>query len=708
MKIRLRWILIVVLVLTAMTGCRTIFGRGRGPIQQFAFFPENNPDLDMVVMGSINEQRDPKQIELVVPPGTDMTRLVATFIVNADGAVSVLSAGRVIPQQNSMTPNDFTRPVQYSIQVAGDPEPWLYSVSVREADTNARLSSVQVADAVSFSPRFDRETREYRAEVLYGSRSARIDVQAESRFARRVIVDGNEVPGNSARVTVPFENVDSREVFIDAVAEDGVTRETYRVTLVRAAPDGNPALSSIAVAGGTLSPAFESNRLHYMTEVPFETADLRIAVQAQSRFTGATIESATPGTTLNVTGDPTASQGATIAFRDTDRLVLAIATSAEDGTQLRYTVDVRRAAPPVVVAPAEPAAHAPLPAPEPDPEPEPSPEPPPAPEPEPEPEPAPEPQPDPEPEPTPAPEPTPEPEPEQVAPSEPEPAPEPEPDPTPTPDPTPAPEPVPAPAPQPEPTLPAERLTETRVTVAARSIAVASSDWSTLRTAGDDVSNEATITLRQYRGTAVYGTHRTPVTVQRRGNNPVVLSLDWRSENISLPEDSLVEVEVAIPTTRGRILYYTEAVRVAGAVEVAVPFFRLGTDSHVTWPAIGTMVPVTGFFSLIPPGQIARAGVEELPRDTRAPAGAVITIRDARNGSELFRGNVLSSSGIRAGQTLSFDREIRLEEGRTVQWNFEVRTQDGRGWRQTGETTVWTTRLTPTGDFAPAQLFRIE
>lgn len=691
MKIRLRWILIVVLVLTAMTGCRTFFGRGRGPIQQFAFFPENNPGLDVVVMGSINEQRDPKQIELVVPPGTDMTRLVATFIVNADAAVSVLSAGRVVPQQNSMTPNDFTRPVQYSVQVAGDPEPWLYSVSVREADTNARLSSVQVADAVSFSPRFDRETREYRAEVLFGNRSARIDVQAESRFARRVIVDGNEVSGNSARVTVPFEDVDSREVFIDAVAEDGVTRETYRVTLVRAAPDGNPALSSLTIAGGTLSPAFESSRLHYVTEVPFETADLRIAVQAQSRFTGATIEPATPGTTLNVTGDPTASQGATVAFRDTDRLVLAIATSAEDGTQLRYTVDVRRAAPTIAATPGEPAPEPPpAPAPEPEPEPEPQPSP--------VPEPAPEPQPDPEPEPTPEPD----------APSEPEPAPEPEPDPTPTPDPTPAPDPVPAPAPQPEPTQPAERLTETRVAVAARSVAVSSSDWSTLRSAGDDVSTEATITLRQYRGNTVYGTYRTPVTVQRRGNNPVVLSLDWRSEPLSLPEGSVVEVAVAVPTTRGRILYYTEAVRVAGAVEVAVPFFRLGTDSRVAWPAVGTMVPVTGFFSLIPPGQIARAGVEELPRDTRAQAGAILTIRDAGNGSELFQGNVLSSPGLRAGQLLSFDREIRLEEGRTVRWNFEVRTQDGRGWRQTGETTIWTTRLTPTGDFSPAQLFRIE
>lgn len=206
------------------------------------------------------------------------------------------------------------------IEAPGDPEPWLYSVGVREGDTNARLASLQVADAVSFSPRFDAGVRDYTAEVLFSSRSVRIDVQAASRFLQCVVVDGNTVTGNSGRVS----------------------------------------------------------------------------------------------------GDPTSSQGAAVEFRDTERLVPVVATRAEDGTQLRYTIDVRRAAPPVAVAPVVPAAPVPTP------------------------------------EPAPAPQPTP------------------EPDPTPEPAPTPTPDPVPAPQPEPEP--PAEQITVARVSIAAQSVVVASTD----------------------------------------------------------------------------------------------------------------------------------------------------------------------------------------------------------------------------------------
>ncbi len=247
-----------------------------------------------------------------------------------------------------------------------------------------------------------------------------------------------------------------------------------------------------------------------------------------------------------------------------------------------------------------------------------------------------------------------------------------------------------------------------QLAVAARSVAVDRGDWSALSSARDEIGNEAVVTVRQYRGDGVYVTQRAPATVQRRGNNPAVVSFDWRSARLSVPEGGLVEVEVTIPTTAGRVLSYTEVVSAAGTVTVSVPFLRLGDASRVAWPAVGTLVPVTGFFSLLPPGQISRAGVEELPRQVGAPQGAVLTVRDANSGAQLVRETVWSTPGIRAGQQLSFDREVVLDEGRAVTYTFEVRTADGRGWRRSGETTVWTTQLAPDGGFAPAVLFVME
>ena len=65
----------------------------------------------------------------------------------------MITFGRPVVRQNSVTPNDFTLPVLYSLLVPGDNEPSLYRVTVREGDTSARLAALRVADAVSFSPR---------------------------------------------------------------------------------------------------------------------------------------------------------------------------------------------------------------------------------------------------------------------------------------------------------------------------------------------------------------------------------------------------------------------------------------------------------------------------------------------------------------------------------------------------------------------------
>lgn len=646
-------ICIAAVLVTAVTGCRTLFGRGRGPIETIAFLPQHNPGLTATVEGAINERPEPKEVVMVVPPGTDVRALVATITLNTEATVTVISSGEQIVQRNSQTPNDFTLPVIYSVEVPGDDEPWLYRVTVREADVNARLSALTVEGAVQFEPRFRPDLHRYVAEVPYSSRTVRLVVRAESPYLQRIAVDGTIIRGAGGSASVDFESGDVREVQLETVAEDGVSRELYHVTLQRAAPDSNPALSSLTLADATLSPVFDRNRLHYSGEVPHSARQITVAAQPESRYATVTIEPAAGFGPISISGDPVGSRGAGIAFRDTDRLQLVVVVRAEDGTSLRYTLDVRRAAPTVSQA---------------------------------------------------------------AAPTQ-----------TPTPTPTDAPIPAPAPdatrdaapdaegAPLQPPQPAATRAQPVSMDLTVRSVSVQLERTVAQALGGAEIANAAEIRVRRYRTEEVLVFDEPRLGVQRRGNAPPALAFDWRAPRLSMADDAWLEIEVAVPTAAGSYLRYSRALPVADGVTVLdVPFYLLSGTPRTAWPAPGAEVPVDGRFTMVPPGQLGHraivggGAIEVLPRDGSAASGAWLTVWDARDGEELYQGQVWSGRGVRAGRAQSFDRPIALPEGREVHYRFEVRGPDGRGWRSEALTLVRTSRITPDGGFEPALLFAME
>jgi len=226
------------------------------------------------------------------------------------------------------------------------------------------------------------------------------------------------------------------------------------------------------------------------------------------------------------------------------------------------------------------------------------------------------------------------------------------------------------------------------------------------------IAPEGQVTLRRYRSETILAQDSFGVNVQRRGNNPPVLSFTWNSPGFRVRSTELVEVEIRIPTGNGNYLHYTEAFPPTNALTMAPPFFLFSNNPRVSWPAPGSSVAVDAEYSLIPPGQIGRGqeGIEELPRGAAGAqqAGAQLTVQDVASGAQLFSGPVRSGAGIQAGRRLNFDREIQLTEGRNVQYEFVVRGADGRGWRTAGFTTVWTTRVAYEGGYRPALLFVLE
>ncbi len=338
----------VILILAALSGCRTLFGRGHGPVDSFAFLPEYNPGLARPVTGQINERSDPKLIEAVVPPGTDTSNLVATFSLNTEASIRVISSGATVVQQNNQTPNNFQSPVLYSIKVPKDDEPWLYRVVVREAERNALLGQLRVADGTPLDPPFNPNTTSYTTTVPYASTQVTIEAAAQSAHLQGMSIGAREVRGSRASVAVPFTGTDRLTVPIQTTAEDQTSTAQYSITIVRGAPDTNSTLGSLGIRDAGLTPLFTPNRLSYSAQVPYSAKSLQVRAVPQSRY--ATVSFATPTprsglASIPAQGDPRTGNGARIDFSRTDHLTLVVIVTAQDGSASQYSVNITRAAP---------------------------------------------------------------------------------------------------------------------------------------------------------------------------------------------------------------------------------------------------------------------------------------------------------------------------------------------------------------------------
>ena len=339
-------LLAAAVLLAGFSGCRSMFGRGKGPIESFVFLAARNPELPQNVAGVIVERPDPKEIILVVPPGTFVRSLIATISLNTEAAITVISSGSPVVQENGVTPNDFSTPVLYSVQVPGDKKPWEYRVSVREAETDARLASLGFPDGHKLEPGFSPTATSYSVEVPYATTSVKVEARAQSRYLKSITIDGRSNPGAAANLAVDFASGQERTLGIETLAEDGVSAERYSLTIRRGEPDRNAALASLEVKGGTLSPAFSPGRFLYRTEVPFDTRQLVVAAPPQSKFARVVLQDAQAGAVaLKAAGEPGAAAGATVEFAAGERLQLIVQVTAQDGGIQEYRVDVVRAAP---------------------------------------------------------------------------------------------------------------------------------------------------------------------------------------------------------------------------------------------------------------------------------------------------------------------------------------------------------------------------
>jgi hypothetical protein len=340
------------LMLAGLGGCVTFAGRGKGPVDSFLLLSASNPGLTQNVQGTINELADPKDVELVIPPGTDRSTLIATLSLSTEAVISVVSSGTRVLQQNGVTANDFSAPVMYSIEVSGQKEPWRYRVVVREAEASAGLAQISLPSGAVIQPAFSPAVTRYAIQVPFATRTLHIEARAQSRTVKSISIAGVEYQGAAASASVGFATGQKETIVIETLAEDGVTRQKYTFLLSRAAPDSNAALDALDIQGASLAPLFTPSRFTYVVSVPFETRQLVVRARPQSPY--AVLAIGVPGQTASqegggavgaFRGNVSDKNGAVLDFASGARFPFIVTVTAQDGSAQQYAVEIVRAEP---------------------------------------------------------------------------------------------------------------------------------------------------------------------------------------------------------------------------------------------------------------------------------------------------------------------------------------------------------------------------
>lgn len=127
---------------TVFVGCNNPAGGGQKLSQEkkltgFKFEKANNPGLANDVAGSVDEIS--KTVSVIVPNGTDITKLKASFVVSSKARASV----KKVAQESGKTENNFSSLVHYMI-IAEDGSTETYRVHVEVAPAAGQFSGNKI------------------------------------------------------------------------------------------------------------------------------------------------------------------------------------------------------------------------------------------------------------------------------------------------------------------------------------------------------------------------------------------------------------------------------------------------------------------------------------------------------------------------------------------------------------------------------------
>jgi len=175
---------------------------------------------------------------------------------------------------------------------------------------NANLSALSVNTGI-LSPAFNANTVSYTANVIYGETS--ITVSATPADANATVTGTGSYP----------LTVGNNTINVVVTAQDGTTKKTYTITMVRHSPSNIANLSALSVNRGNLSPAFNANTVSYNVSVANSVTSITV--------------SATPAD-ANATVTGTGSHSLNVG----SNTINVVVTAQDETTQKTYTIIVVR------------------------------------------------------------------------------------------------------------------------------------------------------------------------------------------------------------------------------------------------------------------------------------------------------------------------------------------------------------------------------
>ncbi len=212
-----------------------------------------------------------------------------------------------------------------------------YTLVVARASANISAEAELLALSIStgiLAPAFSSAVTSYATTVGNAVSSVTLGCTASPNAS--IQVNGSTVSNGGSSGALAL-NVGSNTLTIEVTAEDGVTRKTTTVTVVRAtvSATANATLAALSISAGSLSPAFVSGTVAYTASVPNGTSSLTLTPTATD---------AAASIVVNGSGVASGAASAALALAVGLNTLTVVVSSSDGSTTSTYTVAVTRAA----------------------------------------------------------------------------------------------------------------------------------------------------------------------------------------------------------------------------------------------------------------------------------------------------------------------------------------------------------------------------